>query len=164
MVNGCRWQQILVVEIFADSIPVDGAFARATVGKQANGSAALSDTKAVDSVCPFCGVGCQLTFHVAAPQTPTERIVRVEGRRGPANASRLCVKGRFGFDYANHPQRLTRPLIRRADDKGVFVMLDAALPTRLLTAFPPGVEVVRCGLKEAVEGVRAVLEEGRADG
>jgi formate dehydrogenase major subunit len=81
----------------------------------ANGSAALGDTKAVDSVCPFCGVGCQLTFHVAAPQTPTERIVRVEGRRGPANASRLCVKGRFGFDYIHHPDRLTRPLIRRAD-------------------------------------------------
>ena len=81
----------------------------------ANGSAAMGDTKAVDSVCPFCGVGCQLTFHVAAPQTPTERIVRVEGRRGPANASRLCVKGRFGFDYVHHPDRLTRPLIRRPD-------------------------------------------------
>ncbi|HRE13283.1 MAG TPA: formate dehydrogenase subunit alpha, partial [Usitatibacteraceae bacterium] len=63
----------------------------------------------VDSVCPFCGVGCQLTYHVK-----DNRIVRVEGRDGPANEGRLCVKGRFGFDYAHHPHRLTKPLIRKA--------------------------------------------------
>ena len=62
----------------------------------------------VDSVCPFCGVGCQLTY-----QVKDEKIVGVEGRDGPANHSRLCVKGRFGFDYAHHPQRLTVPLIRK---------------------------------------------------
>ncbi len=62
----------------------------------------------VDSVCPFCGVGCLLTYHVK-----DEKIVQVEGRDGPANHSRLCVKGRFGFDYAHHPQRLTQPLIRK---------------------------------------------------
>ncbi|MBN9477016.1 MAG: formate dehydrogenase subunit alpha [Bordetella sp. SCN 67-23] len=66
--------------------------------------------KAVDSVCPYCGVGCQLTYHVK-----DNRILYVEGRDGPANHERLCVKGRYGFDYAHHPQRLTRPLIRRAD-------------------------------------------------
>ncbi|MEY3604952.1 MAG: formate dehydrogenase subunit alpha [Pseudomonadota bacterium] len=63
---------------------------------------------AVDSVCPFCGVGCQLTYMVQ-----DNRIVRVEGREGPANEGRLCVKGRYGFDYVHHPQRLTKPLIRR---------------------------------------------------
>ena len=63
----------------------------------------------VDSVCPFCGVGCQLTYQVR-----DNRIVSVEGRDGPANQGRLCVKGRFGFDYAHHSDRLTRPLIRRA--------------------------------------------------
>ena len=63
--------------------------------------------KKVDSVCPFCGVGCLLTYNVR-----DNRIVSVDGRDGPANASRLCVKGRFGFDYAHHAQRLTRPLIR----------------------------------------------------
>jgi len=62
----------------------------------------------VDSVCPYCGVGCQLTYFVK-----DERIVRVEGRDGPANQERLCVKGRFGFDYVHNPDRLTRPLIRR---------------------------------------------------
>ena len=66
--------------------------------------------KAVDSVCPYCGVGCQLTYHVR-----DDRIVFVEGRQGPANQGRLCVKGRYGFDYARHPQRLSVPLIRRAD-------------------------------------------------
>ena len=65
--------------------------------------------KKVDSVCPFCGVGCLLTYNIK-----DNRIVSVEGRDGPANHNRLCVKGRFGFDYIQHPQRLTVPLIRKA--------------------------------------------------
>ncbi|MDQ3057925.1 MAG: formate dehydrogenase subunit alpha [Pseudomonadota bacterium] len=65
--------------------------------------------KKVDSVCPFCGVGCLLTYNVK-----DNKIVSVEGRDGPANESRLCVKGRFGFDYAHSPQRLTVPLIRKS--------------------------------------------------
>ena len=64
----------------------------------------------VDSVCPFCGVGCQITYHVRE-----EQIVSVTGRDGPANEGRLCVKGRFGFDYVASPERITTPLIRRAD-------------------------------------------------
>jgi ATP-dependent DNA helicase DinG len=48
-------------------------------------------------------------------------------------------------------------LVRRAGDSGVFVLLDPALPTRLHTAFPPGVAVERIGLKEAVERTRAFL-------
>ncbi len=74
--------------------------------------------KKIDSVCPFCGVGCLLTYNVR-----DNAIVSVDGRDGPANHSRLCVKGRFGFDYASHPQRLTMPLIRKAgapkDEKAV---------------------------------------------
>jgi formate dehydrogenase major subunit len=71
--------------------------------------AALSlPDKQVDSVCPYCGVGCQLTYNVK-----DNRILYVEGRDGPANHGRLCVKGRYGFDYARHPHRLTRPLVRR---------------------------------------------------
>ena len=66
--------------------------------------------KQVASVCPFCGVGCQLTYNVK-----DDKILFVEGRDGPANHERLCVKGRYGFDYAHHPHRLTKPLIRRAD-------------------------------------------------
>lgn len=66
--------------------------------------------KTVDSVCPYCGVGCQLSYQVKG-----NTIISVEGRDGPANHQRLCVKGRYGFDYAQHPQRLRTPLIRRAD-------------------------------------------------
>jgi formate dehydrogenase major subunit len=64
--------------------------------------------KTVDSLCPYCGVGCQLTYHVK-----DNRILWVEGRDGPANRGRLCVKGRYGFDYVHHKERLTKPLIRK---------------------------------------------------
>jgi len=61
----------------------------------------------VDSLCPYCGVGCQVTYEVK-----DKRVVYAQGRNGPANHNRLCVKGRFGFDYIHHPHRLTKPLIR----------------------------------------------------
>jgi len=61
----------------------------------------------VDSLCPYCGVGCQVTYEVK-----DEKLVYATGRDGPANHNRLCVKGRFGFDYIHHPHRLTRPLVR----------------------------------------------------
>jgi formate dehydrogenase major subunit len=84
--------------------------------------------KQVDSVCPYCGVGCQMTYNVK-----DNKILYVEGRDGPANHGRLCVKGRYGFDYAHHPQRLTVPLIRRADapKSGDFTMD----PTRVMDVF-----------------------------
>jgi formate dehydrogenase major subunit len=78
----------------------------------------------VASVCPYCGVGCQLTYHVK-----DDAIVRVEGRNGLANQERLCVKGRFGFDYVRHPQRLTKPLIRKAGvPKAADFTMDPANP------------------------------------
>ncbi len=61
----------------------------------------------VDSLCPYCGVGCQVTYEVK-----DEKLVYATGRDGPANHNRLCVKGRFGFDYIHHPHRLMRPLVR----------------------------------------------------
>src|SRR4051794_40523503 len=73
----------------------------------ANGLCTNAPDREVDSVCPYCGVGCQLTF-----QIKDDHIVAVEGKDGPANHNRLCVKGRFGFDYVHHPHRLTKPLIR----------------------------------------------------
>ena len=63
--------------------------------------------KHVDSVCPYCGVGCALTFSV-----DDNKIIAVDGRDGPANHQRLCVKGRYGFDYIEHATRLSKPLIR----------------------------------------------------
>ena len=62
------------------------------------------------SICPFCGVGCQVSL-----KSKGDRVVKVEGLDGPANEGRLCVKGRFGFDYIHHGHRLTTPLIRRDD-------------------------------------------------
>src|SRR5262245_49247140 len=64
--------------------------------------------KQVDSVCPYCGVGCQLTYNIK-----DNKILYVQGKDGPANSSRLCVKGRYGFDYVQHKHRLTKPLIRK---------------------------------------------------
>ncbi len=67
-----------------------------------------ADIENVNSVCPYCGVGCLLTFHVES-----ETIKSITGRNGPSNKNRLCVKGRYGFDYVHHIDRLTKPLIRR---------------------------------------------------
>ncbi|MCK0151946.1 formate dehydrogenase subunit alpha [Marivita sp. S6314] len=63
-----------------------------------------------ESVCPFCGVGCKVSLKVK-----DGKVKYVEGINGPANEGRLCVKGRFGFDYIHHEHRLTKPLIRRED-------------------------------------------------
>jgi formate dehydrogenase major subunit len=71
---------------------------------------AVYPEETIDSVCPFCGVGCLTSVSVK-----DGKIVKVEGRNGPANENRLCVKGRFGFDYVSSPERLTKPLIRRDD-------------------------------------------------
>ncbi|HEY7748261.1 MAG TPA: formate dehydrogenase subunit alpha [Aestuariivirgaceae bacterium] len=73
------------------------------------GRGARTASREVHSVCPYCGVGCQITYKIR-----DERIAWVEGRDGPANENRLCVKGRFGFDYVSNPERLTKPLIRKA--------------------------------------------------
>jgi formate dehydrogenase major subunit len=73
----------------------------------ANQTRAVYPDKKVDSLCPFCGVGCQVEYQVR-----DEKIVYAEGRDGPANHNRLCVKGRFGFDYIHHPHRITKPLVR----------------------------------------------------
>eukprot|EP00913_Durusdinium_trenchii_P035262 g32992.t1 len=62
----------------------------------------------VDTVCPYCGVGCAITYHAQ-----DNHVVFADGRDSPVNHGRLCVKGRYGWDYASHPQRLTTPLIRR---------------------------------------------------
>ncbi|KPA20409.1 putative formate dehydrogenase [Shimia sp. SK013] len=81
----------------------------------------------VKSICPYCGVGCQISFKVK-----DDKIKYVEGIDGPANENRLCVKGRFGFDYIDHPHRLTKPLIRRDDAPAKGLNVD---PGNLLTHF-----------------------------
>ncbi|HEY2629649.1 MAG TPA: formate dehydrogenase subunit alpha [Usitatibacter sp.] len=120
--------------------------------------------KQVDSVCPYCGVGCQLTYHVK-----DNAIIRVEGRDGPSNHERLCVKGRFGFDYVKHPQRLTKPLIRKAGvAKSVELELD---PTRWSDVFREGtweeaLDIAANGLKKVRDtiGPSALAGFGSAKG
>src|SRR3972149_6808857 len=75
--------------------------------------------KKVESVCPYCGVGCLLTFNVK-----NNFIQYVDGRDGPSNHGRLCVKGRYGFDYVHHSDRLTTPLIRKTDAVKTPVLID----------------------------------------
>lgn len=101
-----------------------GALMPATVTSEKGiGDSADYDRK-VDSVCQYCGVGCQLSYHVK-----DERIVYVEGRDGPANQNRLCVKGRFGSDYIHHGDRITQPLIRlEGARKGIHDDFDPAKP------------------------------------
>jgi formate dehydrogenase major subunit len=84
-----------------------GALMPSSVLDADNKRVAYADRK-VDSLCPYCGVGCQTTY-----QIKDDKILFVDGRDGPANHARLCVKGRFGFDYISHPHRLTRPLVRK---------------------------------------------------
>src|SRR5439155_687166 len=69
-----------------------------------NGAYCNAPDRQVESVCPYCGLGCQLTHHIK-----DDHIVAVQGKAGPSNHNRLCVKGRFGFDYVHHPDRLTEP-------------------------------------------------------
>ncbi len=83
--------------------------------------------KKIESVCPYCGVGCLLTYNVK-----DNHIQYIEGRDGPANKSRLCVKGRYGFDYVHHLDRLTKPLIRREGTKKTSALID---PVEMHTYF-----------------------------
>ena len=88
-----------------------------------NGVYTNAPDRQVESVCPYCGVGCQLIYHIK-----DDRIVAVEGKDGPSNHNRLCVKGRFGFDYVHHPDRLTEPLIRKDGVSKHDVAIDPANP------------------------------------
>lgn len=87
----------------------------------------------VNTTCSYCGVGCTLTLHVA-----DGKIIEVSSEApGSVNHGNLCVKGRYGFDFVNHPDRLARPLMRRDG------------------------ELVPCSWEEALEEVTANLERIR---
>ncbi|WP_026381225.1 formate dehydrogenase subunit alpha [Afifella pfennigii] len=120
--------------------------------------------RSVDSVCPYCGVGCQTRVHVK-----DDKIVQVDGRGGPANENRLCVKGRFGYDYIAHPHRLRKPLIRRDDaPKRGDMMLDPADPSEIFreASWEEALELAATGLKRihAEDGGKAIAGFGSAKG
>ncbi|MFW6331039.1 MAG: formate dehydrogenase subunit alpha [Gemmatimonadota bacterium] len=72
----------------------------------------LPPQRTASSVCPYCGTGCLIRLG-----TRGDRIVSARGdRSSPVAQGRLCVKGRFGaFEFVNHPDRLTSPLIREGE-------------------------------------------------
>lgn len=68
-------------------------------------------SREVKSVCTYCGVGCGIKLGVRG-----DKVVSVKGdRENVVNEGRLCVKGRFGFDFINHPDRLKTPLVKEGD-------------------------------------------------
>ena len=76
--------------------------------KKMRGQGRPWETKRIRTTCPYCGVGCQMWLHVK-----DDRIVKVTAVEGAApNDGRLCVKGRFGYDFIYSEERLKTPLIR----------------------------------------------------
>ncbi len=122
------------------------------------------EERSVNSVCPFCGVGCLIEAKVK-----DDKILYVDGRNGPANQNRLCVKGRFGFDYINHPHRLTKPLIRlEGATKGADLEIDPANPWSHFreASWEEALEVAAAGLKRVRdrEGGKGLAGFGSAKG
>ena len=118
----------------------------------------------VDSLCPYCGVGCQVTY-----QVKDEKVIYAEGRDGPANHNRLCVKGRFGFDYIHHPNRLTKPLVRLPNvKKDANDQVDPANPfTHFREAsWEEALDIAARGLVKIrdTKGVKALAGFGSAKG
>ena len=129
-----------------------------------DGPGAVSPDRTVDSLCPYCGVGCQLTYHIK-----DDRLVKVEGRDGPANHGRLCVKGRFGFDYVHHPHRIVTPMIRREGvGKDDLASLDASNPLALFreASWEEALDVAAAGLARIrdAHGGKALAGFGSAKG
>ncbi len=120
--------------------------------------------KTVDSVCPYCGVGCLLSYHIK-----DNKVLHVTGRQGIANQGRLCVKGRFGFDYINHPERITKPLIRRDDIiKTAELSLDPSNPLAIFreATWDEALDVAANGFKSVLkeQGKYALAGLGSAKG
>jgi formate dehydrogenase major subunit len=117
-----------------------------------------TELDAVDSVCPYCGVGCALTYQVDRERGA---ISFAEGRDQPGSQGRLCVKGRYGWDYAASPQRITMPLIRResAYPKGA---LSAAVRGEMNG--PEGDRGGGAGLAGAGAGIRQPESNGHGEG
>jgi predicted molibdopterin-dependent oxidoreductase YjgC len=80
----------------------------ALVSKPSLGKGRQRDIRSVETVCPYCGCGCNLTLHVSKNE-----VIRASSQQGTINEGWLCAKGRFGFSFINSPDRLKTPLIRK---------------------------------------------------
>ena len=129
----------------------------------ANNVGLVAPDKQVDSVCPYCGVGCLLTFHVR-----NNHIQYVDGRDGPSNHGRLCVKGRYGFDYVHHSGRLTTPLIRKEGMGKTPQIIDPQVMHKYFreASWEEALDVAAAGLRDIrdTEGSQALAGFGCAKG
>ncbi len=97
----------------------------------------ITPDRTVPTTCPYCGVGCQIDLHIK-----NEMVYRVDGRfDNDVNNGKLCVKGRFGYDFIHAPDRLTSPFIK--NDKVTPIAAiggwqgDKVTEDRSLTVSPP---------------------------
>ena len=81
----------------------------------------------VGTVCTHCGDGCKTTLGVRPPTMAWRSSAATTATRAASTATFLCIKGRYAFDFANHKERLTKPLIRQADGKLAPVSWEQAL-------------------------------------
>ncbi|MGB9809414.1 MAG: molybdopterin-dependent oxidoreductase, partial [Caldanaerobacter sp.] len=88
----------------------------ALVEKPSIGKGRIWEVKKVKTTCVYCGVGCQIELWVK-----DNKVIKVMGYDAEPNLGKLCVKGRFGYEFINSPERLTKPLIKK---NGKFVETD----------------------------------------
>jgi formate dehydrogenase major subunit len=110
----------------SDCVSCGACVAACPTGSLLEGSVIAQGTPAqvVDTTCAYCGVGCSFRAEVR-----DEQVIRmVPSKSGGANAGHACVKGRFAWGYANHAERVLRPLIREtSSDDWTEVDWDAAI-------------------------------------
>ena len=89
--------------------------------------------KKVRTTCTYCGVGCQFDLNIREDEDGRQEIIRVTSSPdAPVNGMALCVKGRYGYDFVHHPDRLLKPRVRRyllegqprTKDRGEWVEVD----------------------------------------
>ena len=80
----------------------------ALLDKNAIGKGRPWERQVVRTTCPYCGVGCRIDLHVKGG-----KIIKSMGARAIPNEGRLCVKGRFGLGFVDHPERLKTPMIKK---------------------------------------------------
>lgn len=92
---------------FVKAVEPDTGFGPLLLASKTEAAMRQARTRRTKTVCTYCGVGCSFDIWTRGRQ-----ILKVEPFAGPANGISTCVKGKFGWDFVNSPERLTRPLIR----------------------------------------------------
>lgn len=111
----------------------------------------LTPDRTVHTTCPYCGVGCQVDLHIK-----NEMVYRVDGRfDNNVNQGKLCVKGRFGYDYIHSPDRLTRPLGRSVQVSGDQATPQHLTPKHLNTLSPTTWDIALGTVAQRLADIRA---------